>query len=172
MRVQETERWIGDRQLRQDNVMPMGQISAYYDGKTGWISMPQGVQTLAGAQLKQVEGDLFRLYFRLLLSDRIEGRTLTGVDPNTVEIREGSDIVRVAFDPQTGLPRKMSYDSVPMAGAPRPVEEDFSDFHDVSGVKVPFHVDILEGGTKFAALTVEDYKINTGLKPEDISKRP
>jgi zinc protease len=170
--IHETERWVSATHLRQDNVMPMGTVSDYCDGKTGWISTPQGVQALAGAQLKQVEGDVFRLYFRMLLSDRIEGRVVNGVDRNTVEIREGDNRARVAFDPATGLPQKVTYDSVAITGPPEPVEEDFSDFRDVSGVKVPFRVEIFESGKKFAVLTVEDYKINTGLKPEDLSKRP
>jgi len=78
----------------------------------------------------------------------------------------------VYFDPATGLPRKVTYESVAIAGPPQPVEENFSDFRDVSGVKVPFRVDILQGGRPFAAVTVQDYKINTGLKPEGISTRP
>jgi hypothetical protein len=52
------------------------------------------------------------------------------------------------------------------------VEEDYSDFRDVNGVKIPFRVDILQGGKKFAVVTVTDYKTSTGLKPTDLSKRP
>jgi len=66
----------------------------------------------------------------------------------------------------------VTYESVVVSGPPQPVEEDYSDFRDVNSVKVPFRVDILQGGKKFATVTVTDYKINTGLKPEELSKRP
>ena len=152
--------------------MPTGAVSAYSDGAGGWIVTPRGTQTLEGAQLKQVQGDIFRIYYRTLLSDTIAGRTVSAVDANTVEIREGNETARVSFDPETGLPQKVVYESVVMAGEPQSVEEDLTDFHDVSGVKVPFRVDILQGGRKFAAVTVTSYKTNTGLKLEDLSKRP
>jgi zinc protease len=172
MLVNETVRWVAPTYLRQDSVMPMGRISAYSDGKSGWLVVPQGTRSLVGPQLKQVQGDIFRIYFRMLLSDGSAGRTVNALDENTVQIQEDDQMEKVAFDPQTGLPQKVTYESVVVSGPPQPVEEDYSDFHDVDGVKVPFRVDILQGGKKFATVTVTDYKINTGLKPEELSKRP
>jgi len=172
MLVNETVRWVAPTYLRQESVMPMGRISAYSDGKSGWLVVPQGTRSLVGPQLKQVQGDIFRIYFRMLLSDGSAARTVNALDENTVQIREDDQMAKVAFDPETGLPQKVMYESVVVSGPPQPVEEDYSDFRDVNGVKVPFHVDILQGGKKFATVTVTDYKINTGLKPEELSKRP
>ena len=172
-RIDETVRWIAPTSLRQDSVMPSGSVSDYFDGKAGWISMPNaGVQSLSGAQLNKLQGDLLRVYFRLLLSDRVSGRTVNGLDDRTVEIEEGGQSLKVEFDPQTGLPRKLSYDAGGPAGSPQTVEEEYSDFRDVNGVKAPFRLDILVGGNKYASVTVTDYKINTGLTPEELSKRP
>ncbi len=88
MLVKETDRWIAPNYFRQDTVFPTGKLSAYTDGRIGWVATPQGSGPLAGTQLKQVQGDLFRLYFRLLLSDRIAGRTVNALDDNTVEISD------------------------------------------------------------------------------------
>jgi len=169
--AKESERWFAPTHLRQDNVMPGGRISAYFNGTTGWIANQRGTQALAGLMLKQLQGNVFRVYFRLLLSDRIEKRVVGAVGPDTVVIAEGADSVTVAFD-AGGLLRKLTYDSVAMAGPAEPVEEDYSDYRDVAGIKIPFRIDVLQGGKKYATVTVQDYKINTGLKPEDISKRP
>jgi len=171
MLINETVRWVAPTYLRQESVMPGGKVTAYCDGKAGWMIAPQGQRTLTGAQLKQVQGDIFRVYFRLLLSDRIEGRVVSALDEKTLQIQEGAYLARVEFDPQTVLPAKVMYETVAVSGAPSPVEEDYSDFRDVNGVKVPFRVDILQGGKKFAEVTVTDYKTNTGLKPTDLSKR-
>ena len=172
MVIQEVIKWIAPTTYRQDSVMPMGQVSAFSDGKTGWMLTPRGLTGLSSPQLKQVLGDVFRVYFRLLLSDRIDGRKVTALDEQTIQIREGDQMVNVAFDPQTGLPQKVSYEAVVVSGPPQPVEEDFSDFREMNGVKIPFRIEIQQGGKKFAVVTVTDYKINAGLKPEDLSKHP
>ena len=88
MKVTQTNRWIAPTFFRQDSLLPSGNIAAYSDGRIGWIATPQGQGMLAGAQLKQVKGDLFRLYFRLMLSDRIEGRTVNAADSGMVTLRE------------------------------------------------------------------------------------
>jgi zinc protease len=172
MLANETVRWIAPSTLRQDTVTPRGSVLMYCDGRTGWASSPQGVRPLVNAELKKVQGDIFRVYFRLLLSDRIDGRVVSALDEKTVQIQEGDELARVEFDPQTGLPARVMYETTVVRGAPAPAEEDYSDFRDVNGVKVPYRVDILDGGRKFAVVTVTDYKTNTGLKPADLSKRP
>ena len=153
--------------------LPAGKIAAYSDGQSGWIATPQGVRASGGAQLKQVQGDLFRLYFRLLLSDRIAGRTVNAIDDNTVEISDpDGQFARAAFDPETGLLKSVRYETVTVTGPPVPVEDNFSDFREVGGIKVPYKVTIVQGGHKFADVTVTDYQVNTGLKVEDLEKRP
>ena len=171
--IDETIRWAAPSHLRQDTVMPAGAVNAYFDGTKGWLSLPgSAAQPLAGAELKKAQGDILHIYFRLLLSDRIKGRTVNGLDDRSVEIQEGDQSVRVEFDPETGLPRKFTYDATVTGGGPQTVEEDYSDFREVNGVKAPFRTDILMGGKKYATVTVTSYKINTGLKPEELAKHP
>jgi predicted Zn-dependent peptidase len=176
MRVRQTDRWVAPGHFRQDSELPAGKVSAYLDNETqdGWIATPQGSGPLAGAQLKQVQGDLFRLYFRLLLSDRFPGRTLNGIDDHTIEIRDAAsgEVARLEIDPATGLPRKVHYESVVVAGAPVPVEDEYADFQEVSGIKIPMRISISQAGQKFADVTLSDYKINTGLNAHDLEKRP
>jgi hypothetical protein len=173
MLVKETDRWMGPSYFRQESQLPTGKITAYTDGKSGWIATPRGAGPLAGAQLKQVQGDLFRLYFRLLNSDRIPGRSVNAIDEHTLEISDDQgQAVKVIFNERTGLPEKVQYEVVQAAGAPITVEDDFSDFRDYAGLKIPFHIEILQGGQKFAAVTVTDVKMNSGFKLEELEKRP
>ncbi|HZT29339.1 MAG TPA: pitrilysin family protein [Bryobacteraceae bacterium] len=173
MKVKQTDQWLEPNHFRQDSEMPFGKISAYSDGQSGWVHTPQGTGPLGAAQLKQVQGDLFRLYFRFLLSDQIPGRTVTAVSDDTLEIsdREGHS-ARLVVNSQTGLPEKVTYESVQMAGTPMAVEDRYADFQEVNGLKVPHKITIERGGRKFADLTVMEYKLNTGLKPEDLKKQP
>lgn len=172
MLVKETDRWIGPDHFRQDSAVPAGNIAAYTDGKTGWISTPQGAGPLAGAQLQQVQSDLFRLYFRLLLSDQIPGRTVSAVDDRTVRITGDGQEATVIFDPHTGVPQKVEYESVHVAGPPLTVTDEFSDFRTVGGIRMPFQTKIMQGEQPFAVITVTSAKINSGLKLEDLERRP
>ena len=168
----QTDRWIGPTSFRQDLLLPTGRVSAYSDGKAGWISTPQGQGALVGVQLKQVQGDLFRSYVRMLLSDRVEGRTVNFVDQDQIEITDTTgQLVRLEFDPKTGLPKRATYDVPQAAGAPIFSEEVYDDFRDVGGIKAPFKATITQGGRKFADVVVTDYKINSGLRPVDLARR-
>ena len=52
------------------------------------------------------------------------------------------------------------------------MEEVFSDWRDVDGIRLPFQWTVLQGGKKFAGVTVKDYKVNSGLTPEALAKKP
>jgi zinc protease len=173
MVIHETIRWIAPTHYRQATELPSGKIEIYSDGQTGWISTPRGSGALTGPFLKQAQGDLFRQYFRLLLSDRLAGRTVSAIDDNTVEISdEGGEVARVAFDPATGLPHSIRYESTAVQGPPAAVEEILSDFRDTGGVKVPYHVVIMQGGSKFADMSVAKFQVNSGLTVAELEKRP
>lgn len=173
MKVAQTDRWIAPTTFRQDSVLPTGRISAYFDGRVGWISTPQGFGALGGAQLKQVQGDLFRLYFRLMLSDQIPGRTANALDGTTVEISDpAGQIVTAEFNGATRLPQRVRYDLAQATGAPVRVMEEYDDFRDVAGVKIPYKITITRGGQKFATITVTEYKINSGLEAQELARRP
>jgi hypothetical protein len=172
MTVKETNRWIKPAYFRQDSTVPAGKIAAYFDGKAGWISTPQGWGALAGTQLKQVQGDMFRQYFLLLTSDRLAGRSVNALEDGTLEIGGEGQIVKLGFNSETGLPERIVYDAVHAAGPPVTVLEEYHDFRDIAGVKIPFRISITQGGQKFAEVTVNEVKINSGLKVDDLVKRP
>jgi len=172
-KVTEIDRWLAPNIFRQESVLPAGRVAAYTDGRLGWISTPQGWGGLVGTQLKQVQGDLFRTWFRLMLSDLVEGRTVNAVDDSSVQI---SDTVgqecKVEFDAKTGLPRRITYDTAQAIGPPLYTEDLLEDYRDVDGVKLPFKITINQSGRKFADVTVMEYQLNSGLKVGELSRRP
>ena len=173
MLVKETDRWIAPNYFRQDTALPTGKLSAYTDGRIGWIATPQGSGPLSGARLKQVQGDLFRLYFRLLLSDRIAGRTVNALDDNTVEISDtGGAIARLELNAETGLPQRLLYEVARASGPPVPAEEVWADFQEIAGVKVPRKITIAQGGRKFAEVKLTGCKVNSGIQPQELQRRP
>ena len=171
--VKQTMKWAAPNYWREENEYPGAKVALYTDGKTGWIASGATSQILGGPQAKQASGNLFRSYFGLLLSDRVEGRTVNAIDTDAIEISDkNGNVARMIFDPATHLPKSLSYDAVSVNGAPPVVQETYSDFRDVSGVKVPFKIAMTQNGQRYADVTVSEFKINTGLTAAELQKRP
>jgi zinc protease len=172
MKVKQTNSFVAPSTVRQDNELPFMKQSVYSDGTSGWLSGMQGVRNLTPPVLKQVRGEAFRQLASLALSDRDPDRTVSEVADGVLEIssKEGES-VRITLDEKTGLPAKLNYQQSPAEGGSA-VEEIFSDWRDVDGLHLPFQWSVMQGGKKFAGVTVQDYKINSGLTAESLGKRP
>jgi predicted Zn-dependent peptidase len=167
-----TERWIAPGYLRQDTTVATGNVSVYCDGKAGWIASGTRSAALTGMQLKQVQGDLFYNLVPLLLSDRTPARRITSLDDQTVEISDGAgQIAKLVFDSATGLPKNLLYEATTVNGT-APVIETYADYRGVSGLKFPYKVTIVLAGKKFQEITVKSMQIDSGLKMQDLEKRP
>jgi hypothetical protein len=121
---------------------------------------------------KQVTGELFRMPLRLYLSDKDGTRTINATGENAFEVTGSGEAVRIEVDSSTGLPARMSYQSIGMQGAPQQVVAIYGDWRDVGGLKVPHKVIIEQGGQKFAEGVVSDVKFNSGLTAEEVGKKP
>ncbi len=49
-----------------------------------------------------------------------------------------------------------------MKAAREPVDQVFSDWREVNGLRLPFQWTMMQGDKKFASTTIPDYKINSG----------
>ena len=173
MKLKQTVKFVGPNHYRQEQELPFMKVIAYTDGTTGWLSTPQGVMPMTPDILSQAQGEMLRRFTRLLLSDREEGRTINAVDDHTVQISAPNGLnARLEIDPASGLPAKETYQAPGVGGAPIDVVQTFSDWRDAGGFKLPFKVQLEQAGKKVADVTVSEYKFNTGLTEEEISKRP
>ena len=85
--------------------------------------------------------------------------------------REGSS-VKLVMDDKTGLPAKEVYREAGPVGAPASMEEVFEEFEDAGGIQAPKSITVNRDGKKYAGLTITQYKVNSGIKTEDINKKP
>ena len=172
-KIIQLEKWMEPTVFRQEATLPTGRVTAYTDGKIGWLATSQGWTGLSGVQRTQALSDLFRVYYKVLLSDRLEGRTVNAIEDSTVQITDTTgQVCTVEFDSQTFQLRRISYDLPQVSGPPLYAEDIFDDFRDVGGIKVPFKFTINQGGRRFADAVVKDYKVNTGLNPTEVARRP
>jgi len=171
-KMKQLNRYILPGQVRQDQEFPGGKLIVYSDGETGWMGTPQGTMPMPPEVLKQAQGEIFRNLPHLILADRDAALTVNAVGPNMVEITSASGLsVRLEIDAATGLPAREIYKETG-GGQSASIQESFSDWRDAGGIRVPFTVKIAQDGKEGPVATVQDYKFNTGLKPEDLSKKP
>jgi len=171
--VKQTNLFLASGYLRQEQELPFGKMTAFSDGKSGWLAAPpQGVMPMPAEVVKQAQGAIFRDLTGLMLSTRDASRKINAVGDNAVEITSADgQSVKVDFDPATGLPLKETYAAAGMAGAT--VVETLSDWKDAGGgVKLPFHTLLEQNGQKVAESTASEFKFNVGLTPEELGKRP
>ncbi len=173
IKLKQTIKFLGSNHYRQEQELPFMKVIVYSDGSTGWLSSPQGVMPMTPDILRQAQGEIFRRFTRLLLSDRESDRTITAIDDSTIEISgPNGQSARLILDPATGLPLKETYKAPGMGGAITEVVQTFSDWRETGGLKLPFKVVLEQDGKHAADITVSDYKFNTGITQEEISKRP
>jgi zinc protease len=170
MKVSQTTRVVYPNHLRQDQKLPFGKIAVYSDTKTGWMIGPQGPIPMQAAVIDQVKGELFRSPFSLLAAT--PGKKFNALSEDTVEISdaEGSS-ARLTLG-SDGLPQKLSYMTTSMTGGASEVTEVYSDWREVSGIRLPHKILIEQSGKKYAEIKVTAYRLNTGASPEDLSKKP
>ena len=168
MKVKQTSSYLAPSSLRQDLELPFAKQSVYSDGTTGWLVTPQGAMGMTPPVLKQIHGEVFRQIPPLVLSDRDADRTVNLVAEGTLEISaKDGESVRLVVDEKTGLPSKIIYE-----GSQGPVDQVYSDWREVNGIRLPFQWTIMQGDKKFASTTITDLKVNSGLTKEEIGKRP
>jgi zinc protease len=171
MKATQTNQWLSTGVFRQTQELPFGKVHAFYDGKSNWLASPQGVMEMPPPVLRQMQGERMRSFFELMLADRKPELTINAIADNALEVSsKQGDSVRIDLD-ASGLPVKYSYQSMGMQG-PTAVVSTLSDWREVNGIRLPFKAVIEQGGKTFAEATVSDWKLNTGLTAEELSKKP
>jgi|SRR5271165_5089216 len=168
MKAKQTNSFLLPSTMRQEIELPFGKQQMYSDGASGWLAGMQGSRNLPPAVLAQVRGEIFRQLTGLVLSDRDPGRTVNYAGDGTLEIStKTGESARLQVDAKTGLPLKLSYQE----GA-QSVEDEYSDWRDVAGLHLPFQTTVTQDGKKYADVKIQEYKVNSGLTQEALSKKP
>ncbi len=166
MKIGQTLYWVRPFQFRQEQKLPFGTVVVYSDGKTGWLQAPQGNQPMPPPVLAQVRSELLRFPFLLWVSNQDPERTVNS-DGGMLEVSDKSgQSVKLKLD-DSGLPSEAVYRL-----GPEELKETYSDWRDVNGIRLPYKTTVFRGDSKAAELTVEEWKLNTGITAEEVSKKP
>jgi photosynthetic reaction center cytochrome c subunit len=149
-----------------------GDTTTTYDGRAGWIAAPETlapvtVLALTGGDLEAAKVDA-DLSFPARIKQALVGWRIGS--PATINDREvqvvqgttsGQSPVRLYFDGESGLlVRLVRYTDSPVGL--NPTEIDYSDYREVSGIKIPFHwtVSWLDGRSTFE---LSDVQLNASI---------
>ncbi|HTA47760.1 MAG TPA: pitrilysin family protein [Bryobacteraceae bacterium] len=171
LKAAQTEFWIAAGHYREENVLPFGKVLTYSDGKSGWVSSPQGTMAIPEPERKQISFELFRMWPSLMASAQDPNREIKDENNGVIRIsdKNGNNVL-VTIDPSTGLPLSENYSEAGTAG--QDVMETYADWQETNGVKLPHKITITQNGRHFADLTISSVAINQGLTAEQLAKKP
>jgi zinc protease len=172
IKIKGQSRFIAPAYIREDQEYPFGKVIVFTDGKSGWMQTPQGNTAMPAPLLKQAQSEMFRDLLHAILADRDPSVQVNAISGDTVEISsaDGHNI-KLRFDPSTGLPASEFYQETGPGGVTQ-MEDVFSDWRDAGGLKMPFKVATQQNGAAMRESVYTEFKFNTGLKVEDLSRKP
>lgn len=147
-----------------------------FDGTLGWTDDPQdGLREESGAELAETKRDadffhpvdLHRLYTKITVSgaEKIGDRDTYVLE---AAVPEGSEPTKMYFDMQTGLLVRAVSQHHGADGITQ-YREDFEDYRDVDGIKVPFTTHQTNGDTTYTT-RITDIHHNVELDDSEFAK--
>lgn len=156
----------------------MGEIISVVDGDTVWRKTATGIQDPVPDMARNaLRAQLVRNTFKLLREDSettvaFEQRArINDREADVILITTGGESVRFTVDAASGSIIGKAYRGMG-TGGPADIVETLTDFRDVSGVQLPFHLDATQNGAPFLAITLRDVRVDTGVTRESIVKKP
>jgi zinc protease len=157
--------------FRTDAMMPAGRLVQVFNKGECWVQNALGVKDASAALAADLRARVQRDVVLLLLGlvdGRITARRVADVveDGRAMPALEvgSSDVpaVTLVLDPESSLIVRQRYAP---AGDPRIVEESFSDYRDVNGVKVAFKTVVRGAGLPTVERVVRSFRYNVPVDP-------
>ncbi len=144
---------------------PGGRMNMVINGQKAVVRMPQGAMPLPEAEKKNILDNIRRdaayvwqnldqYQVQYLGSKPFAGKEAIELDVSGLDVR-----FYLFLDPQTMLPNGTSYQTVIREG-PATIEEIFSDYREVEGIKMPFKTEAFAKEKKVSAQVVKTIQIN------------
>jgi zinc protease len=155
---------------RTEIQLPMGTMIQVFNGTTGWMSLgPQSRDTTAQGKEEQLYGfDVLRQAGQPGYTVRpLPDGDVAGKPVKIVEIADAQGhATRFFIDPQTSLVTKVAFE---ING--QTTEAVYTDYREVSGIKIPFQTNVSQNGQPFVEIKYSDVQVNVPVD-EGLFKKP
>ncbi len=160
--------------------LPMGEMITVSTGDSGWMKQGNQVVDLGSDQIADSKKENFRNtlhLFKKISNPDYQAVYVTTDDVNGKKIDiikiislDGKISFKLGLDHETGIPVSQMYFGETMMG-PGNLTQTYSDYRDISGIKVPFAINIESDGNKIADIVIKEYKLNADI-PADTFNKP
>jgi zinc protease len=162
--------------FRLDAQMPAGPVSQVLVGDSYWIRDARGVKTAPEEIARDLRGNIQRDTIQLLLAltervallhqvaVEIGGQTMPAIEIRGGSLKRGDVPLTLVFDPSSYLLARLRY-AVETPQGVRAVEETFSDYRDVNGLKVAFRAVLQREGAPRVERVLRSFEYNVPLDP-------
>lgn len=166
--------------MRTDTTTPMGEMSQILNGDQAWMVSPQGTMPVPAQMADELTANLWRNVAYLFAYGDQEGLVVQHLGTEDVEgvktevllvTPEDSKSLKLYLDAGTMVPMKLTYQGMGMMG-PAKTEEIFSDFRDVSGVRLPFKSVIYQDGKRVQETHISEILINIPVDESRFEAEP
>jgi hypothetical protein len=181
-KAQETVQIIFPTTIRLTTESDLGEITAFFDGTTGWCQTQWGIDDpLPQWQTRAAQQDLFRQLESLLQSNHDPERTVEFVERGEVDAKPADVLqvssqqggaIRLWIDVASGDVLKLEYPRLVPRGKGPVASDFFSDYRWVGQVvRVPFKIRSLADGEPYMDTIVTRIEYNKGIRPEDLARK-
>ena len=121
--------------------------------------------------------EVIRNTFNLLRAEgefsvQFEKREKVGeTEADVILIRKEGESVRLFVEPASGTLLKKAFRGMGTGGL-ADIEHIYFDYRELSGIQVPFRIEINQNGFPLGKLSINEVKINTGADPAELGKKP
>jgi hypothetical protein len=163
--------------FRTDTTTPAGPLVQVFNAGRYWVQDRNGVHDAPESMAALIRGNVQRDTVPLLLALN-DGKITASLSESTEEGRRmpvlevalpGNTAMRLVFDPSTALLSKVNY-RVPSPSGEVNVEEIYSDYRDVHGLKVAFTTEVRRDGAPAVRRTVRSFEFNVPVDPSIFNK--
>jgi zinc protease len=154
--------------FRLETTTPTGKLVQVFNAGRYWYADDRGVHEAPPSMQAQIRGNVQRDLIPLLLA-LVDGK-VTAVRSDTIDggktvpalkiALPGAPALTLIFDPATTLVAKARYELEAAAGTTVPVEETYSDYRDVKGLKVAFRMELRREGAPPVNRAVRTFDFN------------
>jgi zinc protease len=160
--------------VRVEARLPMAEVVQVYNAGEVWVKDPSGVHEPRGRVKDELRDGLERDISRVLVG-AAEGRLPARPLPDAKDA-DGSLLRALEITPPVGSPMVLHfhaasfevvrsvYEREGRAGVAA-VEESFSDYRPVDGLRLPFHTTVRRGSVTVADRSITELKINPAIDP-------
>lgn len=163
--------------FRTDAMTPAGRLVQVFSAGKYWVQDPNGVHDAPESMAAVIRGNVQRDTVPLLLALH-DGKILASLSEVAENERKmpalevalpGSTSLTLIFDPVTTLLAKSKYRMPGPAGEVH-VEEIYSNYRDVKGLKVPFTTEVRRDGAPAVQRTLRTFEFNVPVDPALFNK--